>query len=306
MGQGSFYQTSRIGLDLKNSLVVITGPTASGKTDLAIQVAKRLGTEIISADSRQVYKGLEIGSAFPSMEQLQEVKHHFIGELELHQGFSAGDFAQEAKKRIVELFKTHEKVVVVGGSGLYIKALVEGMDDLPEVPASIREALNIELDQVGLSALLSELRQVDPEYFEKVDQSNPQRIIRALEVIRATGLPFSGFRKGKKEAEIPYTLYALDWPREVLYNRINQRADGMMENGFLEEVKRVEKYRGNNALNTVGYKEMIEFLDGKMGLDLAVEKLKQHTRNFAKRQLTYIKHQLNPVWVQGGDVESIK
>ena len=291
---------------MKNSLVVITGPTASGKTDLAIHVAKRLETEIISADSRQVYKGLEIGSAFPSKEQLQEVNHHFIGELDLGQSFSAGDFAQEAKKRIVELFKTHEKVVVVGGSGLYIKALVEGMDNLPEVPASIREALNVELDQVGLPILLEELNQVDPVYFEIVDQSNPQRIIRALEIFRATGLPFSSFRKGKRESAIPYTIYALDWPRDVLYERINQRADCMMESGFLEEVKRVEKYRGNNALNTVGYKELLDYLDGKMDLKSAVEKLKQHTRNFAKRQLTYIKHQLNPVWLQRGDEELIK
>lgn len=291
---------------LKNSLIVITGPTASGKTDLAIQVAKRLGTEIISADSRQVYKGLQIGSAYPSKEQLQEVRHHFIGELDLSQSFSAGDFAQEAKKRIVELFKTNEKVVVVGGSGLYIKALVEGMDDLPDVPASIREALNLELAQVGLPFLLDELRKVDPVYFEKVDQSNPQRIIRALEVYRATGLPFSGFRMGKKEAEIPYTLYALEWPRAILYDRINQRADQMMESGFLEEVKRVEKYRGNNALNTVGYKELIAYLDGKVELKSAVEMFKQHTRNFAKRQITYIKHQLKPVWVQGADLESIQ
>jgi tRNA dimethylallyltransferase len=291
---------------LKNSLVVITGPTASGKTDLAIQVAKRLETEIISADSRQVYKGLEIGSAFPSKEQLQEVKHHFIGELDLSQTFSAGNFAQEAKKRIVKLFQTHEKVVVVGGSGLYIKALVEGIDDLPDVPTTFREALNVELAQVGLPVLLNELKLVDSEYFEKVDQSNPQRIIRALEIYRATGFPYSYFRKGKKEAEIPYTIYALDWPREVLYNRINQRADSMMESGFLEEVKRVEKYRGNNALNTVGYKELLDYLDGKMDLKSAVEKLKQHTRNFAKRQLTYIKHQLNPVWLQRGDEELIK
>lgn len=306
MGQGRFYKTPRIGLVLKNSLVVITGPTASGKTDLAIQVAKRLGTEIISADSRQVYKGLQIGSAYPSKEQLQEVRHHFIGELDLSQSFSAGDFAQEAKKRIVELFKTHEKVVVVGGSGLYIRALVEGMDDLPDVPASIRDALNLELAQVGLPFLLEELKKVDPVYFEKVDQSNPQRIIRALEVYRATGLPFSGFRKGKKEAEIPYTLYALEWPRGILYDRINQRADQMMESGFLEEVKRVEKYRGNNALNTVGYKELLDYLDGKMELELAVEMLKQHTRNFAKRQVTYIKHQLKPIWVEGAAVESIQ
>ncbi len=291
---------------MKNSLVVITGPTASGKTDLAIQVAKRLETEIISADSRQVYKGLEIGSAFPSKEQLQEVKHHFIGELDLSQTFSAGNFAQEAKKRIVKLFQTHEKVVVVGGSGLYIKALVEGIDDLPDVPTTFREALNVELAQVGLPVLLNELKLVDSEYFEKVDQSNPQRIIRALEIYRATGFPYSYFRKGKKEAEIPYTIYALDWPREVLYNRINQRADSMMESGFLEEVKRVEKYRGNNALNTVGYKELLDYLDGKMDLKSAVEKLKQHTRNFAKRQLTYIKHQLNPVWLQRGDEELIK
>ncbi|MBX7182371.1 MAG: tRNA (adenosine(37)-N6)-dimethylallyltransferase MiaA [Bacteroidia bacterium] len=282
---------------MKNSLIVITGPTASGKTDLAIQVAKKWNTEIISADSRQIFKGMEIGSAFPSPEQLSEVKHHFIGELELTEKFSAGDFAQEAQKRIKTLFNSHEKVVVVGGSGLYIKALLDGMDELPPVLDSIRNQLNEELHKNGLAVLTEELKNADPVYYEQVDKNNPQRIIRALEIYRTTGLPFSSFRSGKKESVFPYNLYAIDLPREELYQRINNRAELMMKQGFLEEVTRLKSFRTHNALNTVGYKELLDYLDGQMSLEQSIEKLKQHTRNFAKRQLTYIRHQLDAKWI---------
>jgi len=301
MDQACFIQTIRISLALRNSLIVITGPTASGKTDLAIQVAQKLGTEIISADSRQVYKGLEIGSAYPTTKQLEAVKHHFIGELELDNFFSAGEFAIQARIRLSELFKTKERVVVVGGSGLYIKALIEGMDDLPLVPVGVREALNRDLNEVGIAALLEELRKVDPDYFEKVDRHNPQRIIRALEIFRATGRPLSSFRQGKKTPQVPYQLVALDWSRDDLYSRINERTDQMMANGFLEEVARLNKYRHHNALNTVGYKELFMHMDNQMDLEVAVGNIKQHTRNFAKRQLTYLRHQLEPIWIKGGE-----
>ncbi len=271
-------------------LIVIGGPTASGKTSLAIETALELKTEIISADSRQFYKEMSIGTAKPTAEELSRVQHHFINSSSITEEYSAGQFEQEALAQLHKLFETNDHVVCVGGSGLYIKALTEGFDALPKQSKAIREQLNEQVNTAGLAALQEELKQKDPEYAQSVDLANPQRVIRALEIIRGTGKKYSDLRKNqKKKRAFTTTYYAIDWPRELLYERINQRVDNMMEEGLLEEVKSLYNVRHNNALNTVGYKELFDYLAGHHSLDDAIALIKRNTRRYAKRQLTWFR-----------------
>ncbi len=276
----------------KKYLLVIAGPTAIGKTKLAIELAKHYKTVILSADSRQFYREMNIGTAKPKLNELEEVKHYFINNKSVGELFGAGHFEKEAIPMLDELFKEHPLIIVVGGSGLYIDALLNGVDEFEAVPYAFRNQLNEEFKTSGFTYLQKELQSKDPSYFSKVDIQNPQRVIRALEVIRYTGKPFSSFLK-KQEVKrnfIPIKI-ALNTNRDKLYENINSRVDQMMKEGLLEEVKQLAAYKKVNALKTVGYKELFEYLDGHCSLQEAIDKIKQHTRNYAKRQITWFKHQ---------------
>ncbi len=273
-------------------LVVIAGPTAIGKTALAIDLAKHYNSVIISADSRQFYKELTIGTAKPSEKELQEVPHYFINNKSIEELYGAGHFEKDATDLLNELFTKHSIVILVGGSGLYINALLYGVDEFEEVPINYREELNKELEVKGIAHLQEELKRTDPVYFKQVDLNNSQRIIRALEVIRYTGKPFSFFKgKHKKTKDFVPIKILLNCNRQALYDKINKRVDEMIKSGLIEEVKELLPYKQNNALKTVGYKELFEYLDGKCSLETAIDKIKQHTRNYAKRQLTWFKNQ---------------
>ena len=277
---------------MKSTLIVIGGPTASGKSALAMNFARHLNTEIISADSRQCYKEMTIGTAKPPREDLEEIKHHFVNSHSIHEHFSAGIFAEEAKKVLVELFKKKEYVVVVGGTGLYIRALTDGLDELPNVEVSTREKVKSIFRENGIDALLEIIREKDPDYLAKVDTQNPFRLMRAAEILLQTNEKYSVLL-GKAKAKLPYQVLklVLNPERSVLYKNIDQRVDQMMEMGLLEEVKSLVPYKELTTLHTVGYSELFDYLDGKSALDYAVEKIKQHSRNYAKRQITWFKNQ---------------
>ena len=279
-------------------LVVVVGPTAIGKTKLGIGLAKHFKTEVISSDSRQFFKEMRIGTAVPSVEELSAVPHHFIQHISIHQSYSVGDFEKEALLLIDKLFQTNDYVVMVGGSGLYTDAVVHGLDEFPEVPSEIRVALNTKMEEEGIESLQEELKEKDPSYYNRVDLMNPHRLIRALEVSRATGLPYSSFLKKASAKRSFETIYVgITAEREVIYNRINQRVDLMMQDGLLDEVKSLYDYRHLNALQTVGYKEIFRFLDGEIELDFALEEIKKNTRRFAKRQLTWLRKNPEILWV---------
>lgn len=288
-------------------LVVIAGPTAVGKTKLGIELAKHYNSLIISADSRQFYKELNIGTAKPSAEELQEVKHYFINNKNITELFGAGHFEKEAIPLLNQLFEEHQLVFVVGGSGLYIDALLYGVDEFEDVPIEVREKLNGELDEKGIEQLQNELKEKDPVYAAKVDLSNSQRVIRALEVCRYSGKPYSSFLK-KNTVERNFTPIKLfiNTDREKLYNRINLRVDEMMKQGLLNEVKSLTAYKNVNALKTVGYKELFDHLEGLCTLEEAIAKVKQHTRNYAKRQITWFKNQDECENFEPNDLEKIK
>jgi len=281
-----------------STLIVVCGPTAVGKTEYAIELAEKLNTEIISADSRQLYREIPIGTAQPSEEQLNRVKHHFIACRSIEEDYNAGMFERDALKLLEELFQKHDAVVCCGGTGLYIKALCEGLDDLPEADEAVRQQLTERLESEGLKSLQNQLQALDPVHFERMDTQNPQRIIRALEVCLSTGKPFSSYHEREKKQR-PFTInkIGLETPREELYERINKRVDVMLENGWLEEVKAVFYNRHLNALNTVGYKELFQHLAGELTLQEATEKIKTNTRRFAKRQLTWFKRDGEIEWV---------
>ena len=270
-------------------LIIIAGPTAIGKTALAIDIAQAYGTEIISADSRQIYQELVVGVARPSMVQLKQVKHHFIGSVSIKQTYNAGTFAQDTEPVLVELFKKHRVVVLVGGSGLYIRALVEGLDKFPEVSEEVRQKWVRIYQEHGVDFLANTLQQIDADYYAVVDKSNPQRLMRALEVWDASGKPYSTFLSQLSPTKKPYEVIpiVLEMPRSLLYERINTRVHDMMHAGLLEEVKNLRIHRDNPALKTVGYKELNEVLDGIKTLETAVSEIQQHTRNYAKRQITW-------------------
>ncbi len=287
-------------------LVVIVGPTGSGKTDLSIEVARRLGAPILSTDSRQLYRGIPIGTAQPSAEQLQAVEHHFIASHDLKQNFSCGAYEAEALALLKKLFQQHRDVVAVGGSGLYVQALCEGMDDLPKVDEALRERLNERLRTEGIEALAEELRGLDPEYHAAVDRRNPARVLRALEVCLQTGLPYSQLRRGiRQKRPFGVVKIGVDMPREELYRRIDLRVDRMMEAGLEAEARAVYPLRHLNALQTVGYKELFDFFDGQITRDEAVELIKRNSRRYAKRQLTWFRRDADIHWFTPDDTEGI-
>lgn len=272
------------------NLIVITGPTASGKTDLSIRLANYLQTEIISADSRQFYKALNIGTAKPDAAQLAAAKHHFIDFLEVTDEYNIGKFEADALNVIEKLFEKKDHVILCGGSGLYIKIITEGIDALPDTDPQIRIDLTKEWNEKGSAEILQRLKEADPEYYNIVDLQNKHRVIRAMEIITETGKPFTSFRSNtKKERAFTTHYYSIEIPRELLYERINQRVDQMMKDGLVDEVRSLLPYRTVNALQTVGYREFFDYFDGKISLVEAVEKVKQNTRNYAKRQMTWLR-----------------
>lgn len=291
---------------LNKSLIVIVGPTGIGKTALAIELAKHFSTEIISADSRQFFKEMNIGTAKPSTEELNAAPHHFINSHSIETLFSTGDFEVQALKLIEELFKKQDLLIMVGGSGLYIDALCNGLDDLPDTDLKIREQLKQQLEEEGIEAIKQQLKIHDPEYYEKVDQANPQRMVRALEFFLSTGEKLSSYQtNSKKQRPFNIIKIGLNMDRSALYQRINHRVDQMMEAGLLEEVKGLQSYRKYNALNTVGYSELFDYLDGHIPLDIAVDKIKQNTRRFAKRQLTWFRRDDNTAWFEPNDSKAV-
>ncbi|NJB35857.1 tRNA (adenosine(37)-N6)-dimethylallyltransferase MiaA [Croceivirga sp. JEA036] len=284
---------------MKNKTVIaIVGPTAIGKTRTAISIAKHLNTEIISADSRQFYKEMCIGTAVPTAEELASTPHHFIQHKSINEPYSVGDFERDAVKKIQELFTTHNTVVVVGGSGLYVDAILYGLDEFPTIAESVRKELNETLEKEGISTLQDLLKEKDPNYYQRVDIHNPHRIIRALEVCIGTGKPYSEFLKREKKSRFfNHILIGLEADRKIIYDRINRRVDLMLEMGQLEEVQQLLPFKGLNALQTVGYRELFAYLDGNFSLEEAIEEIKKNTRRFAKRQLTWYRKNKEICWI---------
>ncbi len=272
------------------NIIILTGPTAIGKTDAAIELAQTLSTEIISADSRQIYKQMSIGTAKPTKEQLNEVPHHFVNHISIHEPFSAGDYMRQARQKIEEIFLQNDHVVVTGGTGLYIKALLHGINEFPEVPAEITSELETKLGKAGIEQLQEELKKLDPVHYAKIDIHNSRRLIRALSIIKVSGKSYTSFTEIKPEKlNYNFRYFVLQRERKELYNRINARVDNMMQDGLLAEAKTLVKHKELRALQTVGYQELFDHLEGKMLLAEAIEKIKQHTRNYAKRQLTWFR-----------------
>ena len=284
------------------TLIVIAGPTASGKTAFAIEMAKRLDTVILSADSRQFYKEMRIGTAAPTHEELLQVKHYFIHNISIKDHYDVADYERDAIQLLGELFKTHENVILAGGSGLYIDAVCNGIDEMPDVQPEVREKVENLLKTGGIDALSDEVQRLDPEYFAIVDKRNPRRLQRALEVCYQTGKPFSSFRSGNAvRRDFAICKYALLWERQQLIERIDKRVDLMMEQGLLEEAKRLYPKRHLNALNTVGYKELFAYFDGQCTLEEAIELIKIHTRQYAKRQMTWLRRDAEYQWITTDD-----
>jgi tRNA dimethylallyltransferase len=280
------------------TLIVIAGPTASGKTAAAIQLAQHFNTVVVSADSRQFFREMSIGTAKPTAEELAAAPHYFINSHSITESFSVGDFERECLVLLEELFQKHQVVILAGGSGLYIKAICEGFDELPTADPAIRERLNNELSEKGLPALQERLKLVDPVYYNEVDINNPQRVIRAIEVYESSGRTFSSYRTAKTNKRTFHIIkLGLDMPREVLYGRINRRVDLMVADGLVAEVEGLLPYRHLNALNTVGYSEVFNYLDGNTDLPTAISMIKQNTRRFAKRQMTWFRKDEGIVWV---------
>ena len=287
-------------------LIVVVGATASGKTDLSIALARNYNAPIISTDSRQVFKGLPIGTAYPSQEQLQAVEHHFIGERELTENFNCGEYEKQALERLEMLFAKHDTVVAVGGSGLYIRALCEGMDELPEADETLRAELAERLENEGLESLLAQLKELDPEFYEVVDRQNPARVTRALEVCITSGCKYSLLRKAERKArDFQIIKVGITMPREQLYDRINRRVDIMIEAGLEAEARAVLPYRDCNSLRTVGYSEIFDYFDGKTTLAQAVELIKRNTRHYAKRQMTWFRRDSQIAWFAPADYQAI-
>ena len=280
-------------------LVVIVGPTGSGKTDLSVGVAEHFSAPIISTDSRQFYRGMAIGTAQPSREQMARVEHHLVDCLDVNEEFNCGAYERVALERLEELFKKHDTVVAVGGSGLYIKALCEGMDDLPDAEPALREELLKRLETEGLESLVEQLRELDEVYYNEVDRCNPQRVLRAVEVCLATGQPYSSLRKGgTKQRDFEIVKIGIDYPREELYDRINRRVDIMMNEGLEDEARAMLPHRHLNALQTVGFSELFDYFDGTISKEEAVELIKRNSRRYAKRQMTWFRRDKGIMWFE--------
>ena len=280
-----------------NYLIVVIGPTAIGKTALGIKIAQHFNTHIISCDSRQFYKEMAIGTAVPSAEELAAAPHHFIQNISIHDTYSVGDFERDALAKLDELFKENPVQVMVGGSGLFVNAILNGLDDFPDVDPSIREQLNKDLEEKGLPYLQNMLKELDPIHYEKVAIDNPQRVTRALEICVGTGKPYSSFLNIKQHSRnFTPIVIGLEADREKMYERINMRVDIMMDKGLLQEAEALYPHRENNALQTVGYRELFSYFDKEYTLDFALEEIKKNTRRFAKRQITWFKRTPDVMW----------
>ena len=290
----------------RGTLIVVVGPTGSGKSALAVKLAQHYNAPVISTDSRQVFRNMAIGTAQPTTEELAAAKHYFIADREVEDDFNCGKYEVEALALLERLFAENRYVVAVGGSGLYIQALCEGMDSLPEADDALRAELKARLENEGLEVLADELRRLDPKYAEEVDIQNPARVMRALEVCITTGRPYSEQRVGKV-AERPFNIVKVgtDMPRDVLYERINRRVDMMVEQGLVAEAMAMYPKRHLNALQTVGYRELFEHFDGNCSLDEAIELIKRNSRRYAKRQLTWFRRDESTGWYSPDDIEGV-
>lgn len=288
------------------TVIIIVGPTAVGKTSVAIQVAIHFHTEIISADSRQCFKELSIGVARPSSEELRKVKHYFIASHSIHEDVNAAAFEKFALEKIKDIFKDHDVAVMVGGTGLYIKAFCEGLDEIPAIDPDIRKKIIEGYEQKGLSWLQDEIKKKDHEFYKSGEIKNPQRLMRALEVMESTGHSILSFRENKKQKrDFNIVKIGLELPKEELHRNINARVDKMMETGLADEVKSLLPYKKLNALQTVGYSELIKHFDGKISLEMAVDLIKQNTRQYAKRQMTWFKKDKEIKWFSPWQTEAI-
>ena len=289
-----------------HTLIVIAGPTASGKTSVAIDVASHFNTEIISADSRQFYKEIPIGTAAPDSKKLAQAKHHFVGHLSVFDDYNVSRFEKEVLALLKQKFQQHSLMVMAGGSGMYIDAVCNGIDDLPDPDEQIRLKLNQTLSEKGIEALQQQLKILDPSYFGEVDLQNPKRLIRAIEVYLQTGKRYSDLRKNKRASrDFNIVKIGLTLPRETLYNRINRRTDDMIANGWLEEARTMYPYKHLNSLNTVGYKELFNYISGEWPFATAIEKIKTNTRRYAKRQLTWFKRDKDIEWFEPDNIQNI-
>ncbi|MEK6494621.1 tRNA (adenosine(37)-N6)-dimethylallyltransferase MiaA [Myroides odoratimimus] len=280
-----------------NYLIVVIGPTAIGKTALGIKLAQHFNTNIISCDSRQFYKEMAIGTAVPSKDELAAAPHHFIQNISIHDTYSVGDFERDALVKLDQLFVDNFIQVMVGGSGLFVNAILNGLDDFPDVDPSIREQLNQDLEEKGLPYLQNMLKELDPIHYEKVAIDNPQRVTRALEICIGTGKSYSSFLNIKQHSRnFTPIIVGLEADREKMYERINKRVDIMINNGLLEEAEALYPHRANNALQTVGYRELFAYFDNEFTLEFAIEEIKKNTRRFAKRQITWFKRTPDVMW----------
>ncbi len=293
---------------MKKTLITVSGPTAVGKTKFSLDLAKLLNCEIISSDSRQFYKELSIGTAVPSEKELKDVKHHCVQHKSILDSYTIKDFEKEALKIIENQFKKNKYVIMVGGSGLYMDAVTNGLDEFPEIDNKVREDLNIKFQKFGIVYLQKKLKKLDPNYFTKVDIKNPRRLIRALEVSISSKKPYSSF-VGRKKANHPFDLFhiGLNIERKKLYNRINSRVDEMIKRGLVNEVKTLINFKNLNALNTLGYKELFNFLENKTTLEDSIQEIKKNSRKFAKRQITWLRKKKEILWIDNiTKVEEIK
>jgi tRNA dimethylallyltransferase len=286
----------------KKYLILILGPTASGKTSLSIELANYFNTEIISTDSRQFYKRMDIGTAKPNSTELSLAKHHFIDFLEPEQYYSAGDFERDAIKKLDELFIEKDIVIATGGSGLFVTALVDGLDEMPKANLELRANLESNYAENGIEFLQNELKQLNPQKWDKIEQQNPQRLMRAIEMSKQ-GVELG---KIKKPREFETIKIGIDWPREELYQRINSRVDIMRAGGLEKEARELYQLKHLNALQTVGYQELFDYFDGTCNLEYAFDKIKQHSRNYAKRQLTWFKKDTEIIWKKSSEITDIK
>ena len=290
----------------EKTLIVVTGPTAVGKTELCMEIARRLGVPIVNADSRQLFRELKIGTASPTEEQLASVRHYFVGTLGIGDYYSASMYEQQVMALLPQLFADADYALLSGGSMMYIDAVCNGIDDIPTVDAATRATMKRRLEEEGLTALVEELRRMDPEHYEVVDRQNPRRVVHALEICHMTGRTYTSFRTaGRKQRPFRIVKIGLNRDREELYRRINRRVDQMMADGLLDEVRSMEPYRNENALNTVGYKELFSYLDGVWSLDEAVERIKGNTRRYARKQLTWFKRDGQMRWFHPDEKELI-
>ncbi len=289
------------------TLVVILGPTGVGKTELSLQVAERFGSPVINADSRQIYKDIEIGTAAPTAEEMARVKHHFVHTLALDEYYSAAEYEKDVLALLDELFKTQDVAVLSGGSMMYIDAVTKGIDDIPTIDDETRQLMKQRFEEEGLEPLLAELKLLDPEYYEIVDKKNHKRVVHALEICYMTGKTYTSFRKNTAKSR-PFRIlkFGLQRERENLFTRINQRVDKMMQEGLLDEVRSVYDQKHLNSLNTVGYKELFNVLDGEWELQMAVERIKKNTRVYAKKQMTWYKHDTDIHWLNADEMSAME